>query len=105
MQGVGNASVQSLAFAAEDHIADIGQTGTASHASSDGMTSAQRVQLYGTFSSYGECLWYGSEMADAKTIVLDLIVDDGVPTRGHRKGVYNPTYSAVRVACGPHSTF
>jgi hypothetical protein len=38
-------------------------------------------------------------------MVLDLIVDDGVASRGHRLGVYNETYDVVGVAYGPHSTF
>jgi len=50
-------------------------------------------------------LWYGSECADARAIVLDLVVDDGVPSRGHRKGIFNPVYDTVGVAYGPHSTF
>ena len=32
--------------------------------------------------------------------VLDLIVDDGVESRGHRKGVYNPIYEVVGVNYG-----
>eukprot|EP00435_Cladocopium_sp_Y103_P042658 s3239_g11.t2 len=31
-------------------------------------------------------------------MVLDLIVDDGVPSRGHRKGVLDPRYDTVGVA-------
>ena len=37
---------------------------------------------YGRFECFGECLWYGSTAADARSMVLDLIVDDGVPSRG-----------------------
>jgi len=105
MGGVGRFSERGLAFAGEDHVADIGNTGTASHSSSDGTCAADRARLYGTFSNFGECLWYGSTAADARTVVLDLIVDDGVPSRGHRKGVFNSDYDVVGVACGPHVTF
>lgn len=105
MDGVGNRSEEGLALAAEDHIADIGQTGTASHTSSDGMSSAERASQYGYYGLFGECLWYGSDLADARTIILDLIVDDGVASRGHRKGVLNPRYDTVGVAYGPHATF
>merc|ERR1719296_317668 len=38
-------------------------------------------------------------------MVLDLIVDDGVASRGHRKGVLNPVYDCVGTAYGPHATF
>mmetsp|Transcript_31833 Transcript_31833/g.74382 ORF Transcript_31833/g.74382 Transcript_31833/m.74382 type:complete len:442 (+) Transcript_31833:83-1408(+) len=94
-----------LSLAAEDHVADIGVTGTASHNSSDGTQAMDRVKRYGTFSSFGECLWYGTEAADARTMILDLIVDDGVPTRGHRKGVLSSVYDTVGVAYGSHTTF
>lgn len=105
MDGVGSRSEEGLALAAEDHVADIGQTGTASHTSSDGTSAPERASQYGHYGLFGECLWYGSDLADARTIVLDLIIDDGVPSRGHRKGVLNPRYDAVGVAYGPHVTF
>jgi len=102
---LGESSEVGLAFAGEDHIADIGQTGTASHSSSDGTSSGDRAHRYGTFSKFGECLWYGSDAHDARSIVLDLIIDDGVPSRGHRNGVLNPEYDTVGVAYGHHTTF
>lgn len=105
MEGVGSESQEGLALAAADHVWDIGQTGTASHSSSDGTSAAQRVARYGRFECFGECLWYGSTAADARSMVLDLIVDDGVPSRGHRKGVLDPRYDTVGVAYGPHCTF
>ncbi|CAL1126311.1 unnamed protein product [Cladocopium goreaui] len=105
LEGVGSESQQGLALAAADHIWDIGQTGTASHSSSDGTSAGERASRYGHFGSFGECLWYGSDKADARCVVLDLIVDDGVPSRGHRKGVLDPRYDTVGVAYGPHCTF
>jgi len=103
--GVGTMSELGLALAGEDHIADIGFTGAASHESSDGTKPAARSRRYGFFGSHGECLWYGSEHSDARMIVLDLIVDDGVASRGHRLGVFNPSYSSVGVAYGPHVAY
>jgi len=105
MGGVGDSLVRGLSLAAEDHVCDIGFTGTASHASSDGTTSSERASRYGSFRFFGECLWYGSDQSDARTMVLDLIVDDGVPSRGHRKGVLNPRFNMVGVHYGPHITF
>eukprot|EP00927_Polykrikos_kofoidii_P006759 TRINITY_DN12738_c0_g1_i1.p1 TRINITY_DN12738_c0_g1~~TRINITY_DN12738_c0_g1_i1.p1 ORF type:complete len:497 (+),score=75.93 TRINITY_DN12738_c0_g1_i1:139-1629(+) len=105
MDGVGDSSERGLAFAAEDHIADIGRTGAVSHTSANGTCAADRAKRYGSFRHFGECLWYGSERADARTIIMDLIVDDGVPSRGHRKGVFNPVYDVVGSAYGPHATF
>jgi len=105
LSSLGESSKVGLALAGEDHISDIGQTGTASHSSSDGASSSDRAQRYGNFKKFGECLWYGSETHDAKSIVLDLIIDDGVPSRGHRNGLLNPDYDAVGVAYGHHTTF
>jgi len=105
MGGVGDRPEPGLSLAGKDHVSDIGQTGAASHDSSDGTGAPDRARRYGQFRSYGECLWYGSEISDARAIVLDLIVDDGVPSRGHRKGVLNKVYDCVGVAYGQHATF
>lgn len=105
LQGVGNFSVPGLALAAEDHVWDIGQTGTASHDSSDGMGTGERAALYGAYGMCGECLWYGGPSSTARHMILDLIVDDGVATRGHRHCIYNPAWNAVGCAYGPHSIF
>jgi uncharacterized protein YkwD len=52
----------------------------------------------------GETNSYGSE--DPRTIVIDLIVDDGVPSRGHRATVFDVRkgYDVVGIAVGPHTT-
>lgn len=102
---VGEASEVGLALAAEDHVVDIGYTGAVSHASSDGTNSYDRALRYGTMRSFGESLWYGSAKADARCIVLDLIVDDGVEGRGHRHCVCNPSWEVVGVAYGPHAIY
>mmetsp|Transcript_86510 Transcript_86510/g.218112 ORF Transcript_86510/g.218112 Transcript_86510/m.218112 type:complete len:452 (-) Transcript_86510:97-1452(-) len=105
MGGVGETSVVGLAMAAEDHVADIGYTGVVAHNSSDGTGAADRAVRYGSFRCFGEALWYGSQLADARSMVLDLIVDDGVASRGHRTTVTDARYDTVGVAYGPHATF
>lgn len=103
--GVGVDSEPGLALAAEDHVTDIGFTGAVSHNSSDGTNGYQRVSRYGKMKVFGESLWYGSPKADARCMVLDLIVDDGVASRGHRLCVLDPKYDIVGCAYGPHATF
>lgn len=34
-----------------------------------------------------------------------LIVDDGVPDRGHRQAIFNPAYTQVGVSCGRHVVY
>ena len=48
----------------KDHVFDIGSSGTASHASTDGTSASDRAQRYGRFAKFGECLWYGAEASD-----------------------------------------
>ena len=46
-----------------------------------------------------------SNSEKGKRVVLQLLVDDGVPSRGHRKNMFSPDYNAVGIATGPHSKF
>jgi uncharacterized protein YkwD len=50
----------------------------------------------------GENIDYG---ATGLQVVIDLIVDDGVPSRGHRRNVLDPAFRAVGIAVGPHRTY
>jgi hypothetical protein len=50
----------------------------------------------------GENISYGP--TDGRDVVLQLIVDDGVPGRGHRASIFSPDFRLAGVACGPHPT-
>ncbi len=86
--------------AARDHAADQGRTGEVGHAGGDGSSPSDRMRRYARWTATGEAIAYGS--GDAEEVVLQLIVDDGVPDRGHRRILFNPDYTLIGVACGPH---
>lgn len=95
---------QGLALAAKDHAGRQGPTGEIGHAGPGGTTMVGRVQAYGRFGGIlGEEINYGG--ADARTIVVSLIIDDGVPDRGHRKNIFNPRYKVAGAAIGPHAVY
>ena len=59
---------------------------------------------------YGHVFYGGAEnIAAGKTnaveTILSLIIDDGVPTRGHRQNIYAPAHRMVGVATVPHAIY
>ena len=71
------------------------------------MTMAKRIQRHGRWTvAIGEAISYGPYVAErGRDVIAQLIVDDGVPSRGHRKTLYDKDYRLAGVSCGPHPTF
>jgi len=71
------------------------------------LTMAKRIQRHGRWTvAIGEAISYGPYVADrGRDVIAQLIVDDGVPSRGHRKTIYDEDYRLAGVSCGPHPTF
>jgi uncharacterized protein YkwD len=93
-----------LSRAARDHVDDLGPKGQVGHGGTDGSTPSERVTRYGDWDvTTGENIACGFD--DARMIVVQLIVDDGVPLRGHRENIFQPKYKTVGIACGNHKTF
>jgi uncharacterized protein YkwD len=93
-----------LSLAARDHADDQGETHETGHTGRDGSSPFDRIERYGQWlSTAGENVDYGNNVA--RRIVLSLIIDDGVASRGHRKNIFNPQYKVVGIACGPHQQY
>lgn len=93
-----------LSLAARDHARDQGKTGQTGHSGSDRSSMDGRIKRYGSWlKTAGENIAYGPETA--REIVIQLIVDDGVPSRGHRANVYNAAFGVVGVAFGTHPKY
>lgn len=93
-----------LEKAAIDHVRDTGPRGILGHTGSDGSNVETRVNRYGTWKTLlGENIAYGT--TTARKIITQLLIDDGVPSRGHRENIMNGTYSFVGMAYGTHSVY
>jgi uncharacterized protein YkwD len=96
--------VRGLCLAARDHALDQSRTGGVGHDGSDGSQLRDRIERYGTWTgSIAECISYGK--GTAAEVVMRLVVDDGVPDRGHRRTILNDVYRQIGVACEPHPSF
>jgi uncharacterized protein YkwD len=51
----------------------------------------------------GETISFGPQ--DARTVIIDLVVDDGAPSRGHRQILLDDRFTVVGAACGPHTVY
>jgi uncharacterized protein YkwD len=90
--------------AARDHARDQGSSGATGHTGGDGSTIDDRTKRYGRWlETVGENIEYGS--VEARDVVIALIVDDGVPDRGHRTNIFASTFRVMGAACGPHATY
>lgn len=91
--------------AAMDHVKDVGPKGLIQHDSSNGKEGVkERMRKYGNVvSCYGENLSFHCE--EAKEVVMQLIIDDGVPNRGHRENIFNPEFGVIGCFTGEHKDF
>jgi hypothetical protein len=93
-----------LDLAADDLVRDEGPRGGRGHVGADGSQPWTRMQRHATgLTGFGEANAYGP--TDARSVVVGLLVDDGVPSRGHRHGLLNPIFKYVGVGYGRHATF
>lgn len=92
-----------VAKAARDHVKDQSSTGRIGHDGSDGSMPGARIDRYVKTLGYGENIQYG--LLDPRDIIVELLIDDGVPDRGHRINILDPRFEFVGVATGPHARY
>ncbi|MDP6524621.1 MAG: SHD1 domain-containing protein [Kiritimatiellia bacterium] len=93
-----------LSLAAKSHVDDIGPAGVLTHTGTDGSTMKARIEKQGSWqNTIGENMAFG--LNSGRDIVVQLIVDDGVPDRGHRGNIFKAKYRVAGVSIGNHKIF
>ena len=94
-----------LSHAAAYHAADMGASGGIGHTSSNGWAFDERLRALGvgTQTALAENCHYGYD--DPLAIVVDLLVDEGVESLGHRENILGAEYRFVGVAIRPHRDY
>lgn len=93
-------SAPELAEAARELVAAQALAGGSGHAAADGSDAKVRIKKHKGSGFMAEAIAYGA--GDAAAVVRQLIVDDGIPTRPHRKIIFEKKYFRGGIACGSH---
>jgi hypothetical protein len=97
-------SAAGLVMSAREQVMDQGFTGGIGHRSGNGGGPWSRMAKRGQWTGRaGENISYG--YADARTIVVTLIVDQGVASRSHRHNIFCRDFKVAGAACGPHPRY
>jgi uncharacterized protein YkwD len=95
---------RALSLAAKDHALDQSATGETGHTGSGGTLPGMRIEQYGQWeNAVGEAIAYGP--VSGREVVSRLLIDDGVPSRGHRRNILNPSFQLVGVAIASHPRY
>lgn len=95
---------EGISSAALAHVLDTGPRGRVGHSNTRGESPWKRMTRFGQWTgSAAENISYG--MRDARGIVVQLIIDEGVPGRGHRRNLFGPNFRVVGVATGSHARY
>jgi len=93
-----------LYLAAQSHVKDQNSTGKTGHKGSDSTLIEERVKPYGTWQGgIGENITYGDDSARER--ILTWLIDDGFPSRGHRRRILSSDYNVAGISCGAHPEF
>jgi uncharacterized protein YkwD len=90
-----------LSRSAKDHAVDQAETGNAGHIGKDGSSAETRMNRYGKWEKMaGENISYGHD--STQEIVFQMLVDDGVSSRGHRRNLMQSSFRFIGLAMGSH---
>ena len=93
-----------LAQAARLHAQDMGPRGALEHVGSNGSRLSDRLNRLGTWHGFiAENI--GTLEEDPRQVVIQLLVDDGVPSRGHRHNLFNPDLHQAGAGSAPHRDY
>ncbi|MBY5920756.1 CAP domain-containing protein [Ferrimonas balearica] len=96
-----------LTLAARDYREEQAKQARIGHIGRNGSTPADRISRYGQWRELaGENLFYGdADRMIGRFVVMALIIDDGVPDRGHRQAIMEPRYRRVGIGFGTHPLY
>ncbi|MES2733196.1 MAG: CAP domain-containing protein [Bacteroidota bacterium] len=88
------------------HAQDMGKKGLMSHDSSDGTDFFTRIKNFlkppGNYRIAENCAYGFSKATD---IVMQLLIDEGIPALGHRNNMLSAKFDLVGVSIQPHKTY
>jgi uncharacterized protein YkwD len=95
---------QGLSLSANDHQKDQARTGKTGHTGSDRSNLKERIERYGEWQvRIAENIAYGN--SSARQVVIFLLIDDGVESRGHRTNMLHPVYKNIGISFGEHPVY
>ncbi len=93
-----------LADAADEHVQAQGPAGQIGHDGASGERFDQRLRRHGVKAeALGENIAYGPPTPS--DVVRELIIDSGVPNRGHRRNIFYEAFASAGVRCGQHRDY
>ena len=88
-----------LARAAADHVAAQSRSGAVGHYTGD-RGPGERAKARGGGPYVSEVITYGHH--SPASVIQQLLIDDGVPDRGHRLSLLRESHRYAGIACGTH---
>jgi hypothetical protein len=93
-----------MSRAARDHAEWQGKTGKTGHTGAGGSDPWARMNKYGVWlDAAGENISYG--FGTGFLVILQLLVDDGVSSRGHRDNILSPDFYSVGIGMSTHTVY